>query len=260
LGERYPVYLVDLPWTGRAGKACEEYTWDPVNPGFSARNVFTNRVGLWPPNTPFSEKRFFPGVAFSHDPDVLDQYFRNQYVELNTPHNEDVESDALAVLLEEVYKEHGKGAILHTHSSGNTRGWLAALKTDKIGAIIAWESCSMFPETDVPDPIPLADGGFFSAWGRIVPLEEFLKLTKFPILVVFGDNIPRLPDGLDVRGAIRQRCILWSERINNHGGNATVLDLPDVGVHGNTHYPMADTNSDQVAAVVLRWLSQQGLR
>ncbi len=31
LGERYPVYLVDLPWTGRAGKACSEYTWSPVN-------------------------------------------------------------------------------------------------------------------------------------------------------------------------------------------------------------------------------------
>ena len=59
LGERYPVYLVDLPWTGRAGKACSEYTWSPVNNTFSARFVFINRVGLLAPNTPKSAKHFF---------------------------------------------------------------------------------------------------------------------------------------------------------------------------------------------------------
>jgi pimeloyl-ACP methyl ester carboxylesterase len=73
LGEKYPVYLVDLPWTGRAGKACSEYTWNPVNNTFSARFVFTNRVGLWAQNTPEAAKQFFPGVAFPKDPKVLDQ-------------------------------------------------------------------------------------------------------------------------------------------------------------------------------------------
>ena len=122
LGEKYPVYLVDLPWTGRAGKACTQYTWDPVNPTFSARFVFTNRVGLWPVNTPFAQAEFFPGVAFSQDPDVMDQYFRNQYVELNAALNQQIESDALAVLLEELHEEHGKGAILHSCPSGTPDG------------------------------------------------------------------------------------------------------------------------------------------
>ena len=83
LADKYPVYLVDLPWTGRAGKACDEYTWSPVNNTFSARFVFTNRVGLWPANTPETAKEFFPGVAFPKDPKAIDQYFRNQYVEFN---------------------------------------------------------------------------------------------------------------------------------------------------------------------------------
>ena len=66
--------------------------------------------------------------------------------------------------------------------------------------------------------------------------KRFLKLTKFPIMVVFGDNIPRDADKLDTRGAIRQRCLLWRDTVNKHGGNAQVLDLPDVGISGNTHY------------------------
>ena len=129
LRDNYPVYLVDLPWTGRAGKACSQYTWNPIDFVFAARLVFNNRVGLWASNTPFSEAELFPGVAFSSDPKVLDQYFRNQYEEINTPTNTELESNALAVLLQEVYEENGRGPILHTHSSSSSRGLNAAMKT-----------------------------------------------------------------------------------------------------------------------------------
>jgi hypothetical protein len=136
VGEKYPVYLADMPGTGRAGKLCAAYTWDPFNPVYSARSVFS-RIGVWPPNTPFSAATFFPGVQFSQDPEVLDQFFRNQYVEFNSRVVPD--SDALAVLLEEIYKEYGKKAIVHTHSSDGIRGFLVAMRTDKIGGHIAWE-------------------------------------------------------------------------------------------------------------------------
>ncbi len=268
LGDNYPVYLVDLPWTGRAGKACTEYTWNPVNNGFSARFVFTNRVGLWPPNTPESERQFFPGVAFSHDPKVLDQYYRNQYVEFNAPTNIELESNALAVLLEEVYEENGKGAILHTHSSSASRGLLVARKTDKIGAQIYWEpsAAPVFPEGEVPPPIPRADGVLIAA-GASVPPEEFLKLTTFPILIIWGDNIPKELDPintgprlvLDSRRVLVEQYKLFAEAINNHGGNAVTVSLPEVGVFGNTHYAMADTNIKKVAAVVSQWLKEKGL-
>src|SRR4029079_16444048 len=107
-----------------AGTACDEYTWSPVNNTFSARFVFTNRVGLWPANTPESAKEFFPGVAFPKDAKAIDQYFRNQYVEFNAASNTERESTALAVLLEEVSKQHAAKAILHTHSSSHSRGLL----------------------------------------------------------------------------------------------------------------------------------------
>ena len=41
--------------------------------------------------------------------------------------------------------------------------------------------------------------------------------------------------------------------------NAVVIHLPDVGVFGNTHYAMSDTNITQVSAVVSLWLKNQGL-
>ena len=265
LGDKYPVYLVDLPWTGRAGKACSTYTWDPVNNTFSARFVFTNRVGTWPPNTPEAQKQFFPGVAFSQDPKVLDQYFRNQYVEFNAPTNNERESTALAVLLGEIYEERGKGAILHTHSSSAARGLLAARKTDKLGGEIYWEpsAAPVFPEGELPPPIPRADGVLVPA-GTAIPPAEFLNLTKFPILIIWGDYIPTTLDPANI-GPLENRRILveqyrlFAAAINNHGGNAVAVKLPDVCVFGNTHYPMADTNIKQVAPVVSLWLKNQGL-
>jgi hypothetical protein len=180
LGEKYPVYLADMPGTGRAGRLCIAFTWNPVNPTYSARNVF-NRVGVWPPNRPFSEATFFPGVQFPRDPESLDQFFRNQYVEFN----ERVEPDAdgLAILLQEVYEEHGKRGIVHTHSSDGARGFLVARRTDKIGGHIAWEPSvfpPVFPQGELPPPIVRDDGVLGSPLGLKFPCRNFSSSPRTP--------------------------------------------------------------------------------
>jgi hypothetical protein len=81
---------------------------------------------------------------------------------------------------------------------------------------------------------------------------------------IWGDFIPTEPDvanlgPLENRRLLVERYKLFAEALNNHGGNAVNVILPEVGVHGNTHYAMADTNIKQVAPVVLQWLKQQGL-
>ena len=265
LRRKYPVYLVDLPWTGRAGKACQEYTWNPVNPTFSARFVWTNRIGLWPVNTPISEREFFPGSAFPRDSASLDQFFRNQYVEINDTMNVRIETDALAVLLEEVFAEHGAGAVLHTHSSSAARGLLVARKTDKLAGQIIWEPSAnpVFPEGELPPPIPRADDSLVAV-GTAIPMDEFLKLTTHPFLIIWGDDIPTEPDvanlgPLENRRLLVERYDLFAEAVNGHGGDVTILHLPDIGIEGNTHYPMADRNIVQVGAVVMQWLKQKGL-
>jgi hypothetical protein len=49
------------------------------------------------------------------------------------------------------------------------------------------------------------------------------------------------------------------ETVNNHGGNATLLVLPDVGIFGNTHALMLDQNNVQIADLVSQFLKDNGL-
>ena len=47
------------------------------------------------------------------------------------------------------------------------------------------------------------------------------------------------------------------ETINRHGGNATLVELPKIGIHGNTHFLMQDLNNDELADLLNRWLQEQ---
>ena len=146
-------------------------------------------------------------------------------------------------------KEHGKGAILHTHSSSHSRGLLVPRKTNTLAGQIGWEPsfAPVFPEGELPPPIPRADGVAVAA-GTEIPLAEFLKLTKHPILLIWGDYIPQELDPANA-GTVLEGRRIWLEQYklfatvaNKHGGNVRNVILPEVGVSGNTHYPMADTN------------------
>ena len=65
---------------------------------------------------------------------------------------------------------------------------------------------------------------------------------------------------LENRRLLVERYDLFAEAIENHGGNITIVHLPDVGLQGNTHYPMADRNIMKVnTEVVQPWLKKQGL-
>jgi hypothetical protein len=52
---------------------------------------------------------------------------------------------------------------------------------------------------------------------------------------------------------------LFAQAANKHGGNVRNVILPDVGISGNTHYPMADTNITQVSRFISQWLKQERL-
>jgi hypothetical protein len=42
-------------------------------------------------------------------------------------------------------------------------------------------------------------------------------------------------------------------------GSADVVNLPQVGIRGNSHMIMMDKNNDQVADVIQKWLADKGL-
>lgn len=50
-----------------------------------------------------------------------------------------------------------------------------------------------------------------------------------------------------------------AEMVNSRGGDVTVIHLPDVGLHGNTHFPMSDLNNEDVASLLAEWLHEKGL-
>ena len=96
----------------------------------------------------------------------------------------------------------------------------------------------------------------------LVPASEFEKLTRMPILVVFGDNIVDTPNenfNQEAWRVIRERGRQFVDAINRHGGDATLVELPKIGIHGNTHAMMADMNNIEVAGHLKNWLRQKGL-
>jgi hypothetical protein len=260
LGRGFPVYMTDLPRTGRAGQGCAETAYRPRADNDQA-SFTTWRLGLWLPGDPTPD--FYPGVQFpTNKPSALNEFFRIQYPEFNAPENEQVETDALAVLLTEI----GPSIVL-THSSTGIRGWITATKSPAVAAIVSYEpGAVIFPEGEVPPPIPRADGMRVPA-GNAVPLSAFMTLTKMPIQIVWGDYIPselsttnvgpRLT--LDNRRINVVRAKLFVDAINRHGGNAKNVMLPEIGVRGNTHFPMLDLNNVRIADLLSAFLKEHGL-
>lgn len=241
----FPVYVIDQPRRGRAGRSTLPAT---ITPTPDEQDWFgTFRLGIWPD--------FFPGVQFSRDPEALNQYFR-QITPDTGPLDPALNSDAVSTL----FKKIGPG-ILVTHSHAGGMGWRVAVKSSNVRAIVSYEPGSgfIFPEGEVPPPMPSA-GGTLQAVG--VPLSEFMALTKIPIIIFYGDNIPAEPsanpgqDGWRVRLAMAR---LWMDAVNRRGGDVTVVHLPEIGIRGNTHFPFSDLNNLEIADLLSKFLKEKGL-
>jgi len=255
----YRVYITDLPRTGRAGQGCATTTYTPRADNDQA-SFTTWRLGLWLPGT--AEPQFYPGVQFPRTREALNEFLRIQYPEFNAPENEQIETDALAQLLNEV----GRSVVL-THSSTGIRGWITGTKTANIAAIVSYEpGNAVFPEGEAPPPIRRVDGMMVPA-GEVIPMADFMKLTKFPIQIVWGDYIPARLDPinvgprltLDARRVNVERAKLMVAAINRHGGQATNIMLPEMGITGNTHFPMMDLNNVRIADLLSSFLAEHKL-
>jgi pimeloyl-ACP methyl ester carboxylesterase len=82
---------------------------------------------------------------------------------------------------------------------------------------------------------------------------EAIKGT--PILVLYGDNAKDHPRW----SKIRQGGLDYAAVLKAAGGSIDVVDLPDVGIKGNSHMVMMDKNSDGVADLIQKWLVGKGL-
>ena len=98
--------------------------------------------------------------------------------------------------------------------------------------------------------------------GAGVPLSEFMLLTKIPIIIFYGDNIPAQPMAVPSQDQWRVRLAmarLWADAVNRRGGDVTVVHLPEIGIRGNTHFPFSDLNNLEIADVLSKFLEKKGL-
>lgn len=79
-------------------------------------------------------------------------------------------------------------------------------------------------------------------------------LSKIPILFVFGDYL-ETPTGISHSWQTAcDQCEAFTKNLNDAGGNAKVLRLPDVGIKGNSHMLMQDKNHFEIADMILEWI------
>ena len=52
---------------------------------------------------------------------------------------------------------------------------------------------------------------------------------------------------------------LWRDAVNRHGGDVTLVSLPELGIHGNTHFAFADRNNVQIADLLSKFLADKHL-
>ncbi|MBI08788.1 MAG: esterase [Rhodospirillaceae bacterium] len=125
-------------------------------------------------------------------------------------------------------------AVLMSHSQSGNFGFTAALHApDKVSAVIGIE----------PSGTPLPD------------VVDVSKVRDIPHLVVWGDFIEegtRWPD-------YQNRIKTYRDALQAAGGSLDIIDLPALGIRGNSHFPMMDDNSDTVAALVQEWIESKGL-
>jgi hypothetical protein len=242
--DRYPVYLLDQPRRGRAAKSAAPGTIPATPDEQTWFGIF--RLGVWP--------NLYPGVSFSQDPAALEQFFR-QAVPNTAPYDVAANTNAVAALFEKI----GNG-VLVTHSQSGTLGWRTAMKSTNIRAIVSFEPGGdfLFPEGEAPS-MKFGERTFTPP---TVPMADFRKLTRVPVLIVYGDNIPDQAStnpGQEQWRVFLEVARRWRDTVNRHGGDVSLVHLPAIGIRGNTHFPMSDLNNAEVANQMTRWLSLKGL-
>ena len=103
------------------------------------------------------------------------------------------------------------------HSQGGTFGFqVAEQRPDKIKGIVAVESATAGNIANAP------------------------KLKDVPVLMIFGDYVDQHPRW----STFKKIDIEYGDAIKAAGGTVDWINLPDIGIKGNSHMLMQDKNSD----------------
>lgn len=78
-------------------------------------------------------------------------------------------------------------------------------------------------------------------------------IKNIPHLYIWGDNIDKYPTWPKYYANVAR----YRDALIKTGVPVTWIELPKIGIKGNTHMLMMDKNSDQIAEIVQKWLESQ---
>ena len=181
----------------------------------------------------------YEGSQFPEGEEAQDQFFR-QMTPNTGSFDQAVAAEAMGEVLKEAAARSGQKAVFITLSQGGAVGWDVAV--ENIAAIVAIEPGG------APQP----------------GTEQYTRLleAKIPVILYFGDYIDNGPEDIASTGfwkMIRDGAIAFAEQYNADGGDATVIDLPKIGITGNSHFMFQELNNQEIADHIEAWLNERGL-
>ena len=220
----YDTYVSDAVERGRA-------SWARYPEIFKTEPLFRTKKEAWelfrigPTYEPGGQRVAYEGQQFPVE--AFDQFMKQAVPRWTS-------TDAAIQRAYDAYVDKVCPCIVVVHSQGGNFGFTAALNApDKIKALVAVEPSGS------PDPAKV----------------DLAKLKGVPHLILWGDYI----DQNEAWQGYRKAPTRYREALVAVGVKADIMDLPSMGVKGNSHMLMMDRNSDDIARRVHDWLGQQGL-
>ncbi len=215
----WPVYNVDAVERGRAGWS-QTFEGAPI---FLAKNEPFERFRIGNGAGSYTKRELMPGSQFPID--AYDKFVR-QFV----PRWTTTDDAALAAYIAAIDRICPCAVI--AHGQGGQLAFRAAeARADKIRALVAVEPAGV---------------------GETASIE---KIKGVPVLALYGDFIDQDPRWPMIKGS----GLRYFDEVRAAGGFVTVIDLPQIGITGNSHVMMMDRNNADIAAAINRWLAERGL-
>ena len=237
----HAAFLVDQPRRGEAGNTAT-MTQDGFLDAWAADSKdykpgdqawYTHfRIGRVAPE-------LYAGSAFPEGDAAQNQFFRSMTPNTGT-YDQALIAEAIGEVMADVKTMTGSKSVFITHSQGGAVGW--DVPAENISAIVAIE----------PGGTPVPGS------------EQYNRLlaAKIPVIVYFGDYIDNGPADLMSTGfwkGVRDGAKAFAEQYNADGGDATVIDLPQLGLYGNSHFLFQERNNREIADHIQTWLEARDL-
>lgn len=225
LNAGYDTYVSDAVERGRA-------SWARFPEIFKGEPLFRTKKEAWelfrfgPSYEVGGKREAFDGLKFPVS--AFDQFAKQAVPRFVT-------TDALTQAAYDELVQKVCPCILVVHSQAGNFAFNAALKApDKIKAIVALEP------SGAPDPAKV----------------DVSRVKAIPHLAIWGDYIDRSPPWQ----AYQKGSAAYLAALKSAGGRADTISLPEMGIRGNAHMLMMDTNSDQIAKIAQDWLTKNAGR